>query len=359
MTRDATDLNALADRMVLDNTFMSGDGTLAGGGTVGAPEYEQFNHGPGGRITFASQVSGCTGYDIQGVYEGINDWNASIVFPRTMINNAALSIPPITGTVTTTNNGIVTPTGVSTLPGGPFPQEFQQRSLSYRSDMNSAELNFLPGCDPAWRPFFGVRFIRFDDEINDSLNQETQIPLPGPRTDSISPGPVPPAAPILVNDPIGPTFETDRFNLFHLDNNLMGFQIGLLHDTVQLNERFAFEGFVSGGVYYNRIKYSHVSGVFTTQTFADNTRSTAVDDSRTDQSNIVINDARDLSEISCEAEASLTGVCRLNKCWALRAGYQVLWINHLHLADQAFLGDSESDSDLLFHGWHAGLECRR
>ena len=73
----------------------------------------------------------------------------------------------------------------------------------------------------------------------------------------------------------------------------------------------------------------------------------------------LINDARDLDEISYEAEASLTGVCRLNKCWALRAGYQVIWLNHVHTAESAYLGDAEASSDLLFHGWHAGLECRR
>ena len=280
------------------------------------------------------------------------------MFPKQTINNAALPIPPLTNTVLPDAGPPVVLAGINTEPGGPFPQEFQQRSLHYRSNMNSAELNFLPGSDPDWRPFFGVRFIRFDDEINDFLNQETQPPLAGPRTDSISPGPVPPAAPITVNDPIGPTYETDRLNLFHLQNNLMGFQVGLLHDTLQLNERFAIEGFVNAGIYYNRIKYSNVMGVYTTQTFADNTRTTTFDESRTDPSNIVNNDVRTLSEISYESEASLTGVCRLNKCWALRAGYQVLWINHLHLADAAFLGETGSE-DLLFHGWHAGIECRR
>ncbi len=356
MHRESTDLNALWTQMmandltgtVVDPTAMPLVGLT--------PELEQFDHGPGGRITFTSQVARCTGYDVQAVYEGINDWNASIVFPKQTFDNVALPIPPLTGT---SPGGMAVPTGLNTEPGGPFPQEFQQRSLQYRSNLNSGELNFLTNCDPAWRPFFGVRFIRFDDEINDFLNQDTQPPTPGPRTDSISPGPVPPAAPITVNDPIGPTYETDRLNLFHLQNNLMGFQIGLLHDTIQLNERFAFEGFVSGGVYYNKVKYSNVMGVFTTQTYADNTRTVAVDESRTDQSNIVNNDARDLSEISYEAEASLTAVCRLNKCWALRAGYQVLWINHLHLADAAYLGNPEADSDLLFHGWHAGIECRR
>jgi len=351
MHREGTDLTALVAQMRANNTFMSGvvqpfvnpnDPTgigaeEVGGGTTLPPASDNFHYAPGGRISFTSQVSRCAGYDVQAVYEGINDWNADVVFPKAALPAFALVIPP----------------SPNTEPGPPFPEGFQQRSLHYRSNYNSGELNFLTNCDPEWRPFFGVRFIRFDDEINDSLNQERQIPLPGPSTTTAGIGPV------NVNDPIGPTFETDRMNLFHLENNLMGFQVGLLHDTIQLNERFAVEGFVSGGVYYNQVKYSNVMGVFTTQTFADNTRSTAFNDTRTDQSNIVNNDTRDLSEISYETEASLTGVCRLNKCWALRGGYQVLYITNLHTADAAFLGFNDQSQNLFFHGWHAGVECRR
>lgn len=353
MSRDDTDLLALADAM--DTNFNLGNLGILGNGD---PDLEQFDRGPGGRITFTSQISKRARYDVQAVYEGINNWDASVVFPKQIFNNVALPIPPLTGTQTTTANGVITQTGVNTLPGGPFPQQLQQRSLHYRSTLNSGELNFLPGSNPVWRPFFGARFIRLNDEINDFLNQETQPPLAGPRTDVIAPGPVA-GVNITVNDPIGPTFETDRLNIVHLDNNLMGFQIGLLKDTMRLNDRFAIEGFVSGGVYYNKVKYSNVAGVFTRQTFADNTRTTAFDESRVDDSNIVINDARDLDEISYHGEASLTGVCRLNKCWALRGGYQVLWINHVHLADEAYLGNVETDEDLFFHGWHFGLECRR
>jgi hypothetical protein len=353
--REDTDLPVLQTQMIANNAnnFMSSNGTAAAGGTVGNPDLEHFDHGPGGRVTFTSQVSQCKYFDVQAVYEGVNDWDSYIVFPATIISNTALPIPPLTGTVGFPQ------TGVNTLPGGPFPQEFQQRSLHYESSLNSGELNFLPGRDPEWRPFFGVRYIRFDDKITDFLNQDTQPPLAGPRTDVISPGPAGPGTLITVNDPIGPTFETDRLNLYHAENNLMGFQIGLLHDTFRLNSRLAIEGFVSGGVYYNRVRYSNFRGVFTTQTFADNTRTTVFDESRVDNSNAVNNDSRDLSEISYEAEASLTGVCRLNKCWALRGGYQVLWINHLHLADSAFFGNPEEDSDLLFHGWQVGIECRR
>jgi hypothetical protein len=333
MSREHTDLLALANQMVANDV----------NGTVSPAGFENFGEGPGGRVSFMSQVGRCVGWDLQAAYEGINNWNASIVFPKTTIDNVPLTIPPVP----------------DTEPPAPFPQEFQQRSLHYRSNYNSGEINFYKYDNSDWRLFCGVRFMRIDDDINDFLNQDTQAPMAGPRTAIITPvGGTPPPT-VVVNDPIGPTFETDRLNLYHMQNNLSGFQIGLLHDTLCLNDRFALEGFVNGGIYYNQAKYSNVMGVFTTQTFADNTRSVAVVDSRVDVSNIQNNDTREYAEVSYEAEASLTAVCRLNKCWALRAGYQVLWINHLHLADQAFLGDPGADSDLFFQGWHAGVECRR
>ncbi len=343
MSRERTDLGALEAQMIANNATFSNSSPAspAGGGTVGDPGFENFSYGPGGRISFMSQVGRCVGWDLQAAYEGINDWDASIVYPTTLVNNVPLVIPPVP----------------NTEPPAPFPQEFQQRSLHYRSNYNSGELNFFKNYNSDWRFYCGVRFIRVDDEIGDFLNQDTQAPMAGPRTESVVP--VGGGTAVVVNDPIGPTFETDRSNIYHNVNNLTGFQIGLLHDTINLNDRFAFEGFVNGGVYYNHIRYNNVMGVFTTQTFADNTRSVAVDDSRVDVSNITNTDNRNYSEISYEAEASLTAVCRLNKCWAMRAGYEVLWINHLHLADQAYLGDPGADNDLLFHGWHAGLECRR
>ena len=58
-------------------------------------------------------------------------------------------------------------------------------------------------------------------------------------------------------------------------------------------------------------------------------------------------------------EASITAVCRLNKCWACRAGYQVLFIDGVSLASDAYLDTGVDDRSLIFHGWHAGIECRR
>lgn len=342
LSREQTNLTALVQQMRDSFPFMSSDGTPAGDGTTEPPFSENFHYGPGGRITFASQIARCTGYDLQAVYEGINDWNGSLVFPKEALDSVTLVIPPVP----------------NTEPLPPFPEGFQQRSLHYRSNLNSGELNFMTSLSPTWRPYYGVRFIRLDDSISDVLDQERQVPMAGPRTETVPTGGTP-AVQVTVNDPIGPTFETDRINNFNLENNLMGFQIGLFHDTVRLNNRLSIEGFVSGGVYYNQVKYDNTMGIFTTQSFADNTRSTGTTDSRVDRSNIVNSDSRDFAEISYVSEASLTGVCRLNKCWALRGGYQVLWINNVHTADTAFLGNPDQTNTMLFQGWHAGVECRR
>jgi hypothetical protein len=86
---------------------------------------------------------------------------------------------------------------------------------------------------------------------------------------------------------------------------------------------------------------------------------TAIDEERVDVSTATNDDGRDLSEISYSSEATLSAVCRLNKCWALRGGYQVLWIANIQQADAAYLGDENTTNALLFHGWHAGIECRR
>lgn len=361
MSREQANLGALQAQMITNNTFMEvgagpntteaigyGGGTFNSLGTELTPQNENFHYGPGGRITFTSQVGRSVGYDVEAAYEGINNWNASIVYPKEALPKTSLVIAPNPNTEPNASTPGIPPLAP---PDPAFPEGFVQRSLHYRSDMNSGELNFLTNANSDWRPFFGVRFIRFDDEINDFLNQERQAPLAGPLTAAA------PGLTTIVNDPIGPTTETDRMNLYHLENNLMGFQVGMLRDTICLTDRFAIEGFLNAGVFYNQVKYSNVMGTFTTQTFADNTRTDA--GNRVDVSNIVNNDTRDISEISYMTEASVTAVCRLNKCWALRGGYQFMWMDHIHTAERAYEGIPNFDSDLTFQGWHAGLECRR
>ena len=93
--------------------------------------------------------------------------------------------------------------------------------------------------------------------------------------------------------------------------------------------------------------------------FADDTDTVDIDESRIDFADSVNNDVREYSEIAYVTEASISGVCRLNKCWALRAGYQAMLINNVHLAEDAYLGTGLEARSLFFHGWHAGVEHRR
>jgi hypothetical protein len=423
MSRDGADLEAIADEME-DNHMGAED--------LENPVFEDFDYGPGGRITFTSQVGRCTGWDVMGVYEGIIDWNASVVFEKedyepvfytpvitttttvdtdtTTTTNTTTDTDTLTETETTTDNNTQTTTTTATTttgvapntttttttttqttsnnetttdtdtltetetttetdtetetetttehsyeegplplqPGDPFPEGFEQRSLHYRSALNSGELDFIRCSDPVWRPYCGVRYVRFDDEITDFTNQDAQPPVPfaGPNPGT-GPGQFLAVA------------TTDRVNRFDIENNLMGFQIGLLHDSRTINRRLTVDGFVNSGVYYNKIKYSNFMGIFTTQQVADDTSTVNVNEARVDFSNAVNSDDRVLSEISYTAEASVSGICRLNKCWSLRAGYQVLWVANVHMAEDAYLEGETEARDLLFHGWHAGIECRR
>jgi hypothetical protein len=300
MTREGTDLDALE----------------AATGKILDPEVtEQFDRGPGGRVYLTGLLPKNAGYQMFAGYEGIEEWNAAIVYPE----------EPVPGM----------------LPGDPT----ERRSLFYRSSLHSGELNFLRMCNPAWRPYCGVRYMKFDDEIWDQNIQNALPPLPGPAPPTVT--------------------ETDTYNIFDIENNLIGFQGGLKYDIWNVGRRFSLQGFVNGGVYYNRVKWSNLTKTTETQFTADNTL-TPVDpmDPAIDESSVTVSDNSGLtiaerSDVAFAGEASLTGVCRLNKCWACRVGYQVLWIDGVQLAEDAYLGTGLESRALLFHGWHAGVECRR
>jgi hypothetical protein len=310
MTRPNTNLgaleNAMPDRPMNQNApfnFLTPDVT------------EQFDRGPGGRVYLTGLLPKNAGYQMFAGYEGIEEWNASIVYPEVAID------PPPAGDTT------------------------ERRSLYYRSSLHSGELNFLRMCDPAWRPYCGVRYMKFDDEIWDQNIQNALPPLPGPAPPTVT--------------------QTDTYNIFDVENNLIGFQGGLKYDIWQVGKRFSLQGFINGGVYYNRVKWSNLTKTTETQFTADDT-STPVDpmDPAVDESSVTVSDNSGLtiaerSDVSFAGEASLTGVCRLNKCWACRAGYQVLFIDGVQLASDAYLNSTVEDRSLLFHGWHAGVECRR
>jgi hypothetical protein len=277
--------------------------------------FEQFDYAPGGRVSFIGYYPKCAGYAVHTGFEGIEKWEAGIIYPKFFPD--PVDEPDLT----------------------------EQRRINYTSNLYSGELNILKCHTTPWRPFCGVRYIKFDDELRIFDDQE-------------APGPLAVMAP-----PPDEVLTTDMTNLFDLENNLMGFQIGLRHDWWQVTRRFGVEGFMNGGVYYNKVKYTNLMNVTTTQRIGDDLSTTDEFEGQTTIASATNLDTSDLSEIAYSWEASLSGVFRINKCWQMRAGYQVLWINGLRLADQALLDPDNftgnGTSDLLFHGWHAGIECRR
>jgi len=285
MTREGADLTALQDRMPNKPTVPTGETIL----------FEQFDRGPGGRVYLTGLVPRDVGYQVMAGYEGIEEWNAAIVYPE-----------------------------VPTFP--PFSSPTTQRSLYYRSSLHSGELNIIRMCSPALRPYCGVRYIKFDDEIWDQ-SQQTMTPFP-----------------------TLPATELDTLNAFDIENNLIGFQGGLKYDVWQFGRRLSMQGFLNSGVYYNKAKFSNLQQEFQTEYASDGSSSQQVN------SNLTIVEE---SMVSYVGEASLTAVCRLNRCWACRVGYQMLLISNVNLAQDAYLGESVDGQSMIFHGWSAGIECRR
>jgi hypothetical protein len=217
---------------------------------------------------------------------------------------------------------------------------FEQRSLYYRSNLHSAELNIVRTCHPVWRPYCGVRFVKFDDEIYDYNNQESPPPLPAVGSLTAT--------------------EIDTKNFVDIENNMIGFQLGLRRDLWRIGRMFSVQGYANAGVYHNKIKRSNIMTEETLVLVGDDITEDG-DQTGVASSLITNHDVSDLTEISYLAEASITGICRLNRSVAMRAGYQIMWINNIHLADDEFLMPVGEDltRGRVFQGWHAGIEYRR
>jgi hypothetical protein len=311
MFRPKTDLNALAHHDPPTNTVGAFPVTEF------SPYESQFDYGVGGRVDITGHLPDCVGYWVEAIYEGINEWDASVVFPK---------VTPIPGLANPTSPALV--------------DSSQQRSIHYDSVLQSAELDFERPLDCCVQPFWGIRYIRFADKLSDFVNQD----IPQPPLPSNSTGPPFPIA-------------TDRLNLFNLENNLIGFQVGAHRTSLRLTQRLRLEGTCNAGVYYNQIHRQNLMTVTATQTIADNTATLAP--GRTDIAITSNNDVVELGEVAYAAEASLSAVCQLNKCVALTGGYQFLWLDNLRLADKAYFERNTEGDNLLFQGWHVGVECRR
>lgn len=187
-------------------------------------------------------------------------------------------------------------------------------AIDYTTQMRSVELNHLQMSQGPFTLIAGFRFVDLDEELS-----------------------------IDTSDIFGAQTST----MFLVDNDLFGFQMGvgatLLHPTC----RFRVEGIAKGGVYYNDV----VSQVALRTNF-DFDRTGAFD---TDRPAFV-------------GEFRLTGTYQFNHGLALRAGWQLLWLEGVTLASEQVPSTGNvtdvpilvghNDGGVLFQGGFAGLEYR-
>lgn len=262
---------------------------------------DQFDYAPGARI-FATAYN-CHGWGMQVGYEGINDWDASVVFPDSPVADST-------------------------------------RSIDIESRWNSVELNFLPRMPQAWKFFSGVRYLQLDEDLDDFTIVDKVIPVPAD----------PPAAPAAFVDT-----GTTRI----LDNHLIGFQLGGLRDGWQVGDWLSFSGFANAGVYHNEIHRRDTDFNITTVITGDDI-STAPDNEFSQTTTVTSTTTnRTFSEIAFLGEAGVWASAKLTPCLALKSGYQVMILDGVgQVADTFFSPDFDSRS-VLYHGWQFGFEYRR
>lgn len=261
---------------------------------------DQFDNGPGARL-FATAYN-CKGWGMQVGYEGINEWEAALVFPDS-------------------------------------PAIGSDRSIDYVSRFNSLEINFLPHTPQPWKVFSGVRYVQFDEKIRDLTTVDRVVPLPADP-------PAPPAAFV------------DTSTTHVLKNHLIGFQLGGLRDGWQVGEWLSFSGFANAGVYHNDHDRRDVDSTITTVITSDDI-STVADEYSETVSIASTRDRRTFSEIAFLAEAGANVSLKLTPCLALKSGYQVIMLDGVGEGFDAFFNPDFDPSTVLFHGLQFGLEYRR
>jgi hypothetical protein len=298
-----------------------GAGAVAGGVTIdptGANTVsDNFGHGAGVRLSISSYWPQCKGYEMQISYLGIFGMEANAYDPDV----------PFVGPL-------------------PEPPGFEtQKSLSYRSSLNSIEFNAQRVTDHALKFYGGVRYVLLGEDVSDSLTQSNQPPIIPPN---VVGG--------IVGDP--PQDITDILRNMSVDNNLVGFQAGMRTDLFSVGNRFYVEYLIGAGAYCNFI--TRKSGYSETRTvLALDDPSTAGFENISDTTNTRSGYKADRTRAALVGEALLGGVYEVNACTRARLGYQVLYLNGVELGNEAFLGAGPTSSDLLLHGWFAGVEYKR
>ncbi|MBX3435007.1 MAG: BBP7 family outer membrane beta-barrel protein [Pirellulales bacterium] len=213
------------------------------------------------------------------------------------------------------------------------------RTFDYESNYNSLEINFIPATQTSWRVFGGVRYVEIDENLEDRLTVAKALspPVSGPSTS-------------------GPFI--DEIDTRMIDNRLIGFQIGTFRDAWNLNRWLSFEAFANTGVYLNNQRVRTRFTTFTTVYTIDDIDTPENEFSEASTS-VTTGTKRNFTDTAFTGEAGAALALRLNPCFALRAGYQVLVVDRVGLAANAFPIPDYNGETLLYHGLQFGMEYRR
>ena len=272
-------------------------GAIAGAVGVAPDLIDQFDYGPGGRLFVTGYNDGS--YGLQVGYEGVNDFHATALFPA----------------------------------GGGAT-----RTFDYQSTLNSLEINFIRRTEVPLKVFAGVRYVEVDEDFIDSTIVAQTVPPP--------------------SDPPTVASFVDVSDAFLIENRLIGFQSGLLRDAWQLNRWVTIEPFGKAGVYYNNFKRENVNRTRTVVRNSDDLGTPGNEYFET-VTNTEFGVVRNFSDIALIGEAGVSAVVRLNRCVALRGGYQVMAIDGVGEGLDAFFVPGLEGTTLVYHGMSFGLEYQR
>lgn len=287
--------NVEVDALMITRDGINWDPVIAAVGL--APDLaSQLDYSPGARI-FAMAYNDSS-FGMQIGYEGVNEFNATALFP-------------VVGAT---------------------------RSFDFQSTMNSLEFNVFRKTDVPLKIFAGFRYIEVDEDLLDSNIVDKAVPAPS----------TPPTVSSFADDSLG----------VQLENRLMGVQAGAFRDAWRLNRWITIEPFGNAGVYVNSFKRVNVNSTTTTTLVSDDPATT---DDETLQTVATTNlgTKQEFSELAFVGEAGVTGVLRLNRCVALRGGYQVLAVNGVTQAIDAYFTPGMDSSTLVYHGLRFGVEYQR
>lgn len=294
---------------------------------------DNFDHAGGVRLMLTSEFPQFAGYELQVGYLGVDKWLANSYWEQ-------VTLP---ATLPAAVAGVVE---VSDVP----IQE--QRALGYESSLHSVEVNFQRATQGYLKPFAGVRYLALDEQLTDENRQFVSNVLPEP---------VDVGDQVLANT-------TQTRNGVEIENNLIGFHGGLRLDMWRPSRRFHVAGFMSAGIYCNIVDrdriFQQTDTLITRERVevTDGATTTEQTNTTTSTSNTTSKVSADGTRIAFTTEAALAGVWQVNSSTALRAGYQVQFLDGIELAEDVWTSPppvTAVDNSLFLHGWFAGLEYRR